>query len=387
LGSLAKRTGTLNRLNAMRILLVEPFLGGSHKQWAEQWSAHSQHTVDIVGLPGRYWKWRMIGSAPVMVQKMVDGIRPDLLVYSSMANVAAIRGLLPADWQTIPSVLYMHENQLVYPTMPKKGKRPQRQPSLEMIHAISCLAVDRIFFNSEFHRNSFLEAIATSIDRFPDYQWTDQVPLISDKSEVLYVGIEAPKEFRSPPASKKESGPPVILWNHRWDFDKAPRPFFQMLYRLQDRGVDFQLIVLGASNPATHSIFTEARNRLARRIIHWGFVDTRAEYYNLLWQADVVPVTSLQEFFGISVLEAVSRLTYPLLPNRLSYPEHIPLDLHSEYLYSGMKSLEGKLTQFLAAPRPPDLRIQQHISRYYWPEIIGAYDHAFEKVTSVITTK
>lgn len=363
----------------MRILLVEPFLGGSHKQWAEQWRAHSRHTVDIVGLPGTNWKWRMIGSAPVMVQKMLERPRPDLLVYSSMANVTAIRGLLPPEWLTIPSALYMHENQLVYPAYQKKGYEQKRRPGLEMINVLSCLAVDRIFFNSHFHRKRFLETLPDFLNRFPDYQWTDQLPLISEKSEVLYVGIEAPERPQIQ-RTAQNSDPAIILWNHRWDFDKAPRPFFELLYRLQDRGMDFRLIVLGAPHYATDPIFTEAKRRLTRRIIHWGFVEKETDYYDLLWQADVIPVTSIQEFFGISVLEAVSRQTYPLLPNRLVYPEHIPNALQSAYLYSGMRDLEKKLTQFLTVPRSLDPRIEQHISRYYWPEIISTYDEVFENI-------
>ena len=27
---------------------------------------------------------------------------------------------------------------------------------------------------------------------------------------------------------------PLILWNHRWEYDKNPEPFFQSLFRLKD---------------------------------------------------------------------------------------------------------------------------------------------------------
>ena len=33
-----------------RVLLVEPFLGGSHRAWAEGWQQHSRHDVDILCL-------------------------------------------------------------------------------------------------------------------------------------------------------------------------------------------------------------------------------------------------------------------------------------------------------------------------------------------------
>ncbi|MCS5640060.1 MAG: DUF3524 domain-containing protein, partial [Candidatus Marinimicrobia bacterium] len=47
----------------MKILIVEPFLSGSHKAWAESYAKHSKHEVEIISLPGRFWKWRMHGGA------------------------------------------------------------------------------------------------------------------------------------------------------------------------------------------------------------------------------------------------------------------------------------------------------------------------------------
>ena len=35
----------------MRVLLVEPYLGGSHADWAEGLTRHSTHEVVAVGIP------------------------------------------------------------------------------------------------------------------------------------------------------------------------------------------------------------------------------------------------------------------------------------------------------------------------------------------------
>jgi len=362
----------------MNVLLVDPFLGGSHKQWAEGWKKHSRHTLTIVGLPGRNWKWRLMGSAPVLVQKMQSAPTPDVIIYTSMANVAVIRGLLPQKWQSIPSALYMHENQLVYPQYIDSGKRPKSVPELEIIQILSTLAVDRVWFNSYFHKRSFLSAIPDFLHRFPDYRWLDRVESIEQKSEVLYVGIEAP-EPKSPEVSFEKDKPPIILWNHRWDFDKDPIAFFKMLFRLSDRSIPFRLIAVGANSGNYDSSFIEqAEKRIRSHIMHWGYLQDKSEYNKLLGQADVLPVTSRQDFFGISTVEAIARNTFPLLPDRLAFPEHIPEQLKGQHLYKGMRELEEKLSHYLQAPRSVSQELRSHISKYYWTNIIEEYDEKVE---------
>lgn len=46
-------------------------------------------------------------------------------------------------------------------------------------------------------------------------------------------------------------------------------------------------------------VFNEAKERLASHIKHWGYVDTKQEYYALLSsETDIVVSTTDQEFFG-----------------------------------------------------------------------------------------
>ena len=59
----------------MRFLFIEPFYGGSHRDFADGWVAHSRHTIELVTLPARFWKWRMRGAALYLVPRIgpVDG--------------------------------------------------------------------------------------------------------------------------------------------------------------------------------------------------------------------------------------------------------------------------------------------------------------------------
>ncbi len=39
----------------MKVLLVEPYFGGSHRSWAEGYAATSRHEVRPITHPGRWW--------------------------------------------------------------------------------------------------------------------------------------------------------------------------------------------------------------------------------------------------------------------------------------------------------------------------------------------
>ena len=44
-----------------------------------------------------------------------------------------------------------------------------------------------------------------------------------------------------------------------------------------------------------------------------GLCQVKKEYAKWLWKADIIPVTSNQEFFGASVMEAIYCNTWPIL--------------------------------------------------------------------------
>jgi glycosyltransferase involved in cell wall biosynthesis len=55
-------------------------------------------------------------------------------------------------------------------------------------------------------------------------------------------------------------------------------------------------------------------------VVRWGYQPDKA-YWQALRAADVVVSTARHEFFGIGVVEAISAGCWPLLPDRLAYPE------------------------------------------------------------------
>lgn len=354
----------------MKILLLEPFLSGSHEQWARGVAAHSGHEVRILSLPGKFWKWRMHGGAHSLSQQFLqDSFEPDLILASDMLDLPLFLALTRTRTARIPVALYFHENQLVYPWSPTdEDVEKQRDRHYAFINFSSARVADHVFFNSHFHLNSFFKALPGFLHAFPDHKELSSIEEIRAKSDVLPLGLDLAFFDRFRIKRKQESRRPVFLWNHRWEYDKNPEAFFEALFQVKDLGYDFGLIVLGEQYQRNMPVFSQAKEKLAAHIIHWGYAKHKEEYARLLCQSDIYPVTSHHDFFGISVVEAIYTGAYPLLPNRLSYPEHIPSHLHTKYLYKDSRDLLAKLIGLLDTEtwKDVDREVADWVSAYGW---------------------
>jgi glycosyltransferase involved in cell wall biosynthesis len=180
---------------------------------------------------------------------------------------------------------------------------------------------------------------------------------------------------------------PIVLWNQRWEYDKNPEAFFRIMNRLDDAGYRFRLILAGEHFEEQPYEFERAFERYAERILHYGYSEDFEEYSRLLHRSHIVVSTSIHEFFGIAVMEAIYCGCHPLLPNRLSYPElipellHRPL-LHAPILYDKEDELFEILTRIMKGEERPlpisTLRqIPEHLD---WRTHVNAYDDLFEAV-------
>ncbi|MCP4709148.1 MAG: glycosyltransferase family 4 protein [Planctomycetes bacterium] len=97
-------------------------------------------------------------------------------------------------------------------------------------------------------------------------------------------------------------------------------------------------------------------------------------------RSDIVVSTARHEFYGLSVLEAAAARCYPLLPNRLSYPELIPTSIHGQILYDTPEELGRKLTSLCRDGIPSfPAELTESVSRVCWSKLIESYDEAFER--------
>eukprot|EP00667_Euglena_gracilis_P017324 EG_transcript_18225 len=304
-----------------------------------------------------------------------------------MLDVAAFRGLAGGHLRPATRiVLYMHENQLGYPwAETDRDVAKGREANYAFVNFHSALAADEVWFNSAFHLTSFLDQLPKLLRSFPQSPEKENeacllptVELIRQKSHVVPVGVDF-RGLDSHRCPKRPGAPPLVLWNHRWEHDKNPRAFFAALARMADRGVQFEVCVLGQSTShRPNPDFENGRQRLKDRIVHWGFAESSADYSRWLWQSDVLLVTSQQEYFGVSVVEAMHCGCYPLLPRRLAYPEHFPdAEAAQRHTYGDDEELLAKLEWALlhvAEAREVGARCAEYVGRYSWDAVAVTYD-------------
>jgi len=357
----------------VKILFLEPFFGGSHKDFALGFAAHSSHDVDLVTLPDCFWKWRMQGASLYFINQIKNLAQYDLILTTDMMNLTDFMALAGRDLP--PIVMYFHENQLSYPL----GFHGKKESHLGFVNMISAVAADGLLFNSAYHLNAFIDEAGRRINMMPDFP-PDWIPdRLMKKSRVLYPGCRF--EAISFALEKDTLDRPLIIWNHRWDYDKKPEVFFKVLSELKKKGVGFYLALLGAQYEIIPEVFVTAREMFKEEILVYGYV-SREEYLSWLSKGSVVVSTAIQENFGISVVEAVRHGCFPLLPNRLSYPEIMPEKFHEQILFRSTADLGRKLEKFLQDP-DPFLPMRQSLSdyaiRFSWEILSKQYDKILEK--------
>jgi len=373
----------------LKLLFLESFYGGSHRDFADGLSRHTRHDVDLRTLPAHHWKWRMRGAALHFVREVPDPSGYDGVVVTDLIGLSDLKSL----WgRSCPPVLaYFHENQLSYPL--PEGESMDLQFGLTDI--TTALAADRVLFNSLTHRSAFLEEIPRFLRRFPDRRphWVREA--IEAKSGLQHPGCHFDAEGVWPadagPGGRGDADergghggdPPLIIWNHRWEFDKQPEVFFRALDRALDAGLEFRLALLGENFQVVPKPFLRARERYGPRVMRYGHEPSRARYTRWLLRGDLVVSTAIQENFGIATVEAIRLGCFPLLPNRLSYPELLPREHHAECLYDGEEELFRKLRRFLLDARASLKRrhaLSRAMARFAWERRIGAFDAELERL-------
>lgn len=347
----------------LRVLVLEPYCGGSHKSFLDGLKLLPIE-FRFMTFPARKWKWRMRLAAPLYAGKLHEsGQRFDRILCSSFVDVAAFRGLAPAWTRQVPLLTYFHENQFAYPVQAEDG----RDLHFSLTNLTTALASDSLAFNSEYNLGSFLEGAKKLLKSSHDMRLGDLSRVLDAKTRVLPPGIDFSAIDKM--QGHKKDNIPVILWNHRWEHDKNPGTFFKALFKLDRKGLDFHLVVLGQSYKEIPPIFAEARKKLGHRILHFGYAGSREEYARWLKSCDIVVSTAGHEFFGMAIIEAVRAGCRPLLPRRLSYPELFP----GEFLYEEKDFLK-KLTQEVSAfRRLPQDRAVALTERFSWNALASGY--------------
>lgn len=363
----------------MRILLLSAYDAVSHRYWREGMvAALPEHDWTVLTLPPRFFSWRIRGNSlswAVGQQALLEqGF--DMVLATSMVDLATLRGLVPG-LATTPSVVYFHENQFAYP----RSSVAHTSIEPQMVNLYSALAAQRIVFNSDYNRQSFFSGVSSLLAKMPDAVPADVVSRLSARAQVIPVPLG--RDVFEPSKSPK---PEVLtlVWNHRWEYDKAPEIFFQAVQGLAKQGVEFRIHLLGQQFREVPALFSDMRETLKNQIETWGWVASRENYLDILRRSHLAVSTARHDFQGLAVLEAVASGCIPVVPNRLAYPEwfgesfrYASTDEDSAQEVQALTAhLAERAAQFslTTLPEPPELA---YLS---WDRLRSAYQLLFEEL-------
>lgn len=370
-----------------RVLVLEPYWGGSHKAVLDCLLPRLGFEYDLLTLPARKWKWRMRGAAVTFADRArrldeawrlahPDGedARPgacrrwDVVYASTLLNLAEFLGLAGEAVSGVPSIVYFHENQLVYPN------RHEAEWDLQfpLTNVTSALAARECWFNTEWNLRSFVDGADPFLRQFPDHVPQGMGQRIEARSRVIAPPFD-PVPFDA--ATVSRGARCRIVWPHRWEHDKAPEVFFAAAGALAAEGLDFEVAVAGQSFAETAEAFRAAGEALGGRLVHIGQPGSPEEYARLLAGSDVAVSTATNEFFGLAMIDAAYCGCYPLVPDRLAYPEVYPSGMR----YGSHDALVARLRDaVLHRPEPGQAR--SVAERFTADRLVSQYREAFRGV-------
>ncbi len=301
----------------MKGLLISAYDADSHRSWHRSLTRElDQFSWTVLTLPPRHFAWRMRGNSLSLAFDQAEALQQpyDLMIATSMTDLAALRGLVPALAGT-PAVLYFHENQFAYPP----GHDDRNRLQIQLTSILSALAADLCVFNSDWNRRSFMAGACRLLDQMPDQVPADIGQKLAQSSAVIPVGLEAELFDRVRQTEADESV--SLLWNHRWEYDKGPDRLLLALRQLKQRGLSFRLNLLGQQFRNQPAEFNRILSEFEQSVAHAGFIVDRNDYMAIVAESDLVLSTSVHDFQGLSILESAAAGVRPVVPDRLAYPE------------------------------------------------------------------
>lgn len=199
-------------------------------------------------------------------------------------------------------------------------------------------ACDAIFVGSQYQKQCIIERRLDQLATKNDYQeLCDKIivsgnPFFSDDYK-----------DRGTVTKKKQ----LILPN-RFDWEKRPNLSLDFAYVMKKRIPDLNIVVT-----TSHPKFKSNRQwlyEMAKGMENDGIIEikeglSKDEYHKVMSESKVMMSNSIEESFGICIVEAMMYNTYPLLRNELSHPELVEHD--QRLLYEDEDQIIDKMINLL----------------------------------------
>lgn len=362
-----------------KALLISAYDARSHARWREGLVRHCDaFDWQTLTLPPRHFAWRVRGNALALAAHTRAAARDGplaLLVATSMTDVLALRALRPA-LAAVPLVLVFHENQFAYPRRGDAAAADALE-DVRFASVLRALAADVCVFNSRWNRDSFLDGARALLERMPDAVPDSVAVELEARCEVLPVPLEDTCYRVDAGARARPARPLTLVWNHRWEHDKAPERLLAALRLVRAAGVPFRLHVLGERFRTVPDAFAGLRAEFDAALGRWGYEPDTDAYRALLADSDVVLSTALHDFQGLAVLDGVAAGCDALVPDRLAYREYLPSrcryaswpdrpDREARALAEAIVALDAE-RRSPSRPAPPD------VSAFAWSTLAPAW--------------
>ena len=320
-------------------------------------------------------------SAPVVVNRKIAQVldgkpAPRIVLATDMLDVPTWLGFVSREaaianrLNGAKLITYFHENQWMYPVSPDA----REDHHFGYTNLLTALISDACWFNSRFHRDGFLDHSESFLRRMPDSIRDHDLERIRVQSRIIAPGFDPVVVTRN--AREKESSL-RIGWVGRFEHDKRPDRFLELLNRIDQAGLDFKLVLLGERGRSAVAV-EELQRRFATRILHNGFESTEQGYWKRLAEIDVVVSTADHEFFGIGICEAIWAGALPVVPDDLSYPEFVPDSLRYRTLDEAVRIIRNYTEE---TRRTAQTEVCRNFVRPYHSNLIAErIDDAFEAV-------
>ncbi len=302
----------------LRVLLLSAYHSASHAYWCEgMMQAFPEVEWVLKTQPARHFSWRVRASGWIWAQADdADFERDyDLIIATSLTGLHTLKAQYPA-LQSVPTWVYFHENQFAHPL--EERQQVDHQISWQFSSLENALCADWISFNTAFNRATFFKGLRQMLKRMPERLSTDPVAMLEAKSDVLPVPLsDALSHCRN-----AEKDLRLIVWNHRWEWDKQPALFLKALIELSAEGIDFRLAMMGYGG-GREDAFAAERQALKQHILHWGEASV-ATYRAWVQRAGIGVSCALHDFQGLAMLELAQAGAVTVVPRRVAYPECLP---------------------------------------------------------------
>lgn len=368
------------------ILILDAFHRGSHAAWSKGLAASLPlhgWKVELKTLPGRHWKWRMHGAALTFAtQAIKEGwSRPDVILATDMLDITRLRGSLPKNWRSVPIAAYFHENQIGFPVNDPDFQN--EQVGYGFANVQSAWAADAVWFNSQHHLEEMLNGIPELFRRLPESAPSELQEQIRGRAQVIYPGLDLPAI--SPDRIQRPCNErPIIVWNHRWEYDKNPSFFCEVLQILHSRGIPFEVDLLGVGDRKGTSPLSQLMESDWCTIINEQPAQNAEAYWDRLQQGDVLVHSPLQEYFGFSAVEALHAGVLPVLPNQHAYPEYAQGFESAQTPEQAAKLIESIRKAPQSAVEAWRYQAHQAVQRFQWDEQVKVYSEALTAVSGLL---